>query len=64
MNDEKLRKDAARWQFTRDNRVQYFEPTKHWRLTTASGATICEGRAEDYEAAVDAAMEAARAIVA
>lgn len=49
-------KDSARWRFTRDNHLQFFEPTKHWRLTTPSGTTIREGRADSYESAVDAAM--------
>lgn len=52
-------KDAARWRFTRDNRLQFFEPTKHWRVTDAAGKTLCEGRAETYEIAVDTAIAAA-----
>lgn len=59
MNDEKVRRDAARWRFTRDNSVQYFEPTGLWTLRAKDGFRIAEGYANSYEDAVDRAMAAA-----
>lgn len=54
-----LRKDAARYRFERENRFQWYEPTRHWRLMSATFETVCEGLADTYDDAVDAAMKGA-----
>ena len=57
---EALRKDAERWRFTNDNWFQLYEPTQHWKVTTATGKVLHEGTAKTYEAAADAAIAATK----
>ena len=59
--DLEMEKDAARFRFERENRFQWFEPKRHWRLTTATGKVVHEGSAETYESAVDMAIWASDA---
>ena len=54
---EELERDAARWRFSRDNHIQYFEPTKHWKMTDGNGKILFQGVACCYEDAIDAAMK-------
>lgn len=58
---EALRKDAARWRFTNENWFQFYEPTQHWKVTTATGKVLHDGTAKTYEEAADAAIDATKA---
>ena len=53
---ECLNRDAARWRFIRDYHLQYFEPTKRWRIMSDTGEVLVMGAADSYKQAVDQAM--------
>lgn len=57
--NERLRKDAERWGFCRDNKnFRYFRNSGVWEILGQDRSALIEGRATTYQDAVDAAIAA------
>ena len=57
---DEARRDAERYRFQRDELFQYFVPNKTWVLYYPGGKVQATGSAETYEAAIGAAILAAK----
>lgn len=61
--NERLRKDAERWGFCRDNKnFRYFRNSGVWEILGQDRCALIEGRATTYQDAVDAAIAAMKEI--